>query len=439
MVKIIHMADTHLGYRARRGVMNKWAIDNYSKPFEQEIYDNFLKVMERISRTKDLDFVVHCGDMFHQPSVFSSYPPPEPARMALIQGLQLFFANTDNQVPFIYIEGNHGVFRGYEYTPFESHINKENYPNLYYFKEKNLLDSISSKNPLSLEFPNKKTRFYLFPFFEYNSFEVYKNAYDNWITLQKPIKDDDYINIAVAHGSFGGDMPETLHDKISSDDYGYNYVALGHEHGIRKVTKNHYYSGSLLPMNFKERYESQGYLIVNINSITKELTVERSSTDVLLKRPFEIVEIEVPPKQSSTDLEKEIYDKLKNRIIGEEFDSKTSARLKFTFKGEMTFEKNWQINDLMSRIRREVFSQPDKFNVFQLIWKITDISEDFEDEINVGLIQDYILEKPDEEFKAFVEEKLSEDKTNYDLDKLTDFGMKALKKALKIMEKEKEV
>ncbi len=192
-------------------------------------------------------------------------------------------------------------------------------------------------------------------------------------------------------------------------------------------------------MNFKERYESQGYLIVNINGITKELTVERSSTDVLLKRPFEIVEIEVPPKQSSTDLEKEIYDKLKNRIIGEEFDSKTSARLKFTFKGEMTFEKNWQINDLMSRIRREVFSQPDKFNVFQLIWKITDISEDFEDEINVGLIQDYILEKPDEEFKAFVEEKLSEDKTNYDLDKLTDFGMKALKKALKIMEKEKEV
>ena len=311
--------------------------------------------------------------------------------------------------------------------------------NLYYFKEKNLLDSINSKNPLSLDFPNKKTRFYLFPFFEYNSFEGYKNAYDNWITLQKPIKEDDYINIAVAHGSFGGDMPETLHDKISSDDYGYNYVALGHEHGIRKVTKNHYYSGSLLPMNFKERYESQGYLIVNINGITKELTVERSSTDVLLKRPFEIVEIEVPPKQSSTDLENEIYDKLKNRIIGEEFDSKTSARLKFTFKGEMTFEKNWQINDLMSRIRREVFSQPDKFNVFQLIWKITDISEDFEDEINVGLIQDYILEKPDEEFKAFVEEKLSEDKTNYDLDKLTDFGMKALKKALKIMEKEKEV
>ena len=439
MVKIIHMADTHLGYRVRRGAAHKWAIENYSKPFEQEIYDTFLKVMTDVSLMKDIDFVVHCGDMFHQPSIFSSYPPPEPARMALIQGLQKFFANTNNQVPLIYIEGNHGVFRGYEYTPFESHINKENYPNLYYFKEKDLLDAINSKNPLSLEFPDKMVRFHLFPFFEYNSFEGYKNAYDNWITLQKPKKDDDYINIAVAHGASGGDIPETLHNKISSDDYGYNYVALGHEHGFRKVMRNHYYSGSLLPMNFKERYESQGYLIVNINGITKELTVERSSTDILLKRPFEIVEIEVPPKQSSADLENNIYNKLKNRIIGEEFEPKTSARLKFTFKGEMTIEKNWQINELMSRIRREIFSQPDKFNVLQLIWKIADISETIEDEIRAGLIQNYILEKPDEEFKAFVEEKLSEDKTNYDLDKLTDFGMKAIKKALKIMEREKEV
>ncbi|GAG17128.1 unnamed protein product, partial [marine sediment metagenome] len=102
-------------------------------------------------------------------------------------------------------------------------------------------------------------------------------------------------------------------------------------------------------------------------------------------------------------------------------------------------EKNWQINELMSRLRREILSQPDKFNVLQLIWKISDISETFEDDTSPGLIQDYILEKPDIEFKSFVEEKLSEDKTKYDIDKLTDFGMKAIRKALKIMEREKEV
>ena len=91
MVKIVHMADTHLGYRARRGTINKWAIENYSKPYEQEIYDCFLKVIDDISNLKDVDFLVHCGDIFHHPSKDSSYPPPEPARRTLKKGLKLFF------------------------------------------------------------------------------------------------------------------------------------------------------------------------------------------------------------------------------------------------------------------------------------------------------------------------------------------------------------
>ena len=83
MVRFVQMADTHLGYRARRGTINKWAIQNYSKPYEQEIYDTFLKVMEEVSKVKDLDFLVHCGDMFHHPFAYSSYPPPEPDHQML--------------------------------------------------------------------------------------------------------------------------------------------------------------------------------------------------------------------------------------------------------------------------------------------------------------------------------------------------------------------
>ena len=93
----------------------------------------------------------------------------------------------------------------------------------------------------------------------------------------------------------------------------------------------------------------------------------------------------------------------------------------------------------MTKIRSESFSQSDKFNILQIIWKIFDRSEDAENDLSAGLIQDYILEHPDEEFKAFVKEKLTEDKSQFDVDKLTQFGMKALKKALKFMEREKEV
>ncbi|MFX1420484.1 MAG: exonuclease SbcCD subunit D [Promethearchaeota archaeon] len=435
MVKIIHMADTHLGYRAQRGTVNKWAIDNYSKPYEQEIYDTFLDVIDEISHKKDFDFLVHCGDIFHHPSKYSSYPPPEPARRTLIQGLQIFFENTNNQVPFIYIEGNHGIFRSYDYTPLESHIDKDMYPNLFYFKERDLINAIKSNTSLFLEFPDKRVRFYLFPYFEFKSYETYKSAYDNWINNQQP-KDNKYINIAVAHGSASDD---TLHSKVNSDDFGYDYVALGHEHGFKQISRNHYYSGGLLPLNFKERYENQGYLIVNIDDTTKELTVDRISTDELLNRPFEIVPIDAKAKYSISDLENQVFNEI-NKLIGEEnFNSKTAARLKLNIEGEITFEKNWKINEMMSKIRRTYFSQPEKYNILQLLWRISDISETLEDDISTGLILDYILEKPDDEFKAFVREKLTDDKTEYFVDKLTEFGMKAIKKALKLMEKEKEV
>jgi len=279
-------------------------------------------------------------------------------------------------------------------------------------------------------------RFYLFPYFEFQDYEVYEVAYDNWIENQHPIENDGIINIAIAHGSTGDN---TLHRKINSNDFNYDYVALGHEHGLKKISKNHYYSGSLLPMNFKEINEKQGYLIIDINKKAKILNIEEISTSKLLKRTFEIIPIHPSPQHTSADLEALINKELNQFISDDGFDPRTAARLKFNFMGEITIEKNWRINDMMSRIRRDCFSQPDKFNILQIIWKIIDMSESFEDDISAGRIQEYILEKPDEEFKTFVNEKLNEEQSNYNVDKLTQIGMRALKKALSTIEREKEV
>jgi len=436
MVKIIHFSDTHLGYRARKGVTNKWAILNYSKPYEQAIYDSFMKVIDDISKLEDIDFVIHCGDMFHNPSQYSSYPPQEPARRILKEGLDLFFTNTNNNVPFIYIEGNHGIYRGYEFTPFESILKNNAYPNLYYYKEKDLLNAIKSNQPLTLEFDDKKTRFYLFPYFEFKSIEMYKNAYDKWISLQKPDKSEGYIDIAIAHGS---EADDTLHKNLKLDDFQYDYIALGHEHGLIKKSKNCYYTGSLLPLNFKEKYEKQGYLIIDIDDKKEDLVIKEVFTNKLLSRPFERISIDVTPQDSYEELRIKITNELNNYTDPNGFNPKTSARLKLIFDGEMTLEKVWQINNLMVKFRRECFSEPEKYNIFQLIWQTFDKSEDFENNISSGIIEDYILEKPEEEFKNFVVEKLEEEKTQFDVDKLTEFGMEALRSALKIMDKEEEV
>ena len=105
----------------------------------------------------------------------------------------------------------------------------------------------------------------------------------------------------------------------------------------------------------------------------------------------------------------------------------------------MTFEKVWLINDLMIKFRRECFSEIDKYNILQLNWETSDMSERYENDISPGMIEDFILENPEEEFKNFVKEKLSDDISKFNVDKLTEFGMEALKNALKIMDKEEEV
>ena len=133
-----------------------------------------------------------------------------------------------------------------------------------------------------------------------------------------------------------------------------------------------------------------------------------------------------------------------NDVINEHTDSngfnpKSSARLKLNFKGEMTIEKSWIINENMARIRRDCFSQVDKYNILQLIWQISDISDQVEDDTSAGIIEDFILEKPDQNFREFIKEKLTEEKTKFDIDKLTEFGIEAIKNALNIMEKEEEV
>jgi len=147
----------------------------------------------------------------------------------------------------------------------------------------------------------------------------------------------------------------------------------------------------------------------------------------------------ISPQESSEELRNNVNKELMNYISKDGFDPKTSARLKINFTGEMTFEKLWQINDLMVKLRRDCFSQTDKYNILQLIWQVSDISETIEDDISPGIIEDYILEKPDEEFNNFVKEKLTEDKTQFNVEKLTQFGLSAIKSALRIMDKEEEV
>jgi len=434
MVKIAHLADSHLGYRVGKGVNEQWNVKNHTRPYEQSIYDGFLKVIEDLSTVEELDFVVHGGDMFHTPHENNPFSPYEPARKTLKKGLELFFNKTQNKVPFIYVEGNHGIYKTYDYTPFETELDKKDYPNLYYYKDRDLIEAMRGGKPLRLEFSEKKVKFYLFPYFEFMSFKSYENAYNKWILHQKADNDGGFINIGVAHGS---SSDQTLHPQILGD-LNYDYIALGHEHGMKKVNEKCYFPGTLLPLNFKEIYENHGYLIVNVEPRSKQLTVEKINTEPLLERDFKMIDIAISPSESSTVIKRSIEGELNHHRSAAGFNPKTSARLSFNFTGEITYEMVWNVTNIMTKLRRECFSNSKEYNILQLIWRTRDISEIIEDDVSPGIIEDYILMNPDEEFKAFVEEVLQDDKTQFQVDKLTEFGIAAIKKAFKIEKKEKE-
>ncbi|MBY8988935.1 MAG: metallophosphoesterase [Candidatus Lokiarchaeota archaeon] len=434
MVKIVHLADSHLGYRAGKGINEQWDIKNHTRPYEQSNYDAFLKVLGDISTIENLDFVVHGGDMFHTPHENNPFPPYEPARKTLKKGLEMFFEKTENKVPFIYVEGNHGVYKSYDYTPFETEIDKESFPNLHYYKYRDLIEAIQSGKPLTLEFPEKKVKFYLFPYFEFKSVKSYEVAYNNWIENQKVDTTSTFVTIALAHGSSGD---QTLHSKILGD-LNYDYIALGHEHGMKKVNERCYFPGTLLPLNFKELYENHGYLVVNIDSSSKRLTIEKVNTESWTERDFKMIDIPVSPSEASTAISRSIEKELQQYHTATGFNAKTSARLLFNFTGEITYEMVWKITNLMTKNRRECFSRSNEYNILQLIWNIKDISDSIEDDVAPGIIEDYILKNPDEEFREFVEQILEEDKTQFQVEKLTEFGINAIKKALDIEKKEKE-
>ena len=155
-----------------------------------------------------------------------------------------------------------------------------------------------------------------------------------------------------------------------------------------------------------------------------------------MKRKFEEIPIEVSPRQSSTDLTNLINSTLEKYTSASGFNPKTAAKIKLNFVGELTYETVWQINNILGKKRRDIFTDLKKYNIMQLIWVTSDISEDLEHPSSAGIIEDYILENPDEEFKTFVKEKLRDDETDLDLEKLTHFGMEAIKKALVIHKEE---
>lgn len=205
-MKIIHTGDLHLKklYKGKLPleVSNKLLEDAWRALFEVFEFSNEVEV----------DIILIAGDLFEK-DYFN------------LRDLNRFLDLVRNVKAKIFI-----AFGNHDYLSEDNLFLKVDLPeNLYIFK--NNLDYF--------ELSELKTRIYGI---SYDSYAFNRNFGD--LAL-----DEEFINI----GLFHSDLKDERYLPLSKDFLQkFNYVALGHIHKMAKVYDNTYYSGSLIPLSFKD-------------------------------------------------------------------------------------------------------------------------------------------------------------------------------------------
>ncbi|HOO54018.1 MAG TPA: exonuclease SbcCD subunit D [Methanothrix sp.] len=239
-MKIVHMADSHLGFSAY-GRVDRWGRNQR----EEMIYQGFGKTVERIIDLAP-DAVVHAGDVFH-------HVRPR------IRPLYVFKQNLEKLVgagiPVIIISGNHDAPKSYAaQSPFALFEGMEGVHIAHHYRYE--------------RFELGGCRFHCIPFClgPEDYLEEFRKMQE--FRMENPSGRD----VLVMHG-----LVEALWDrrlrtvgehelKESFLKGDFSYIALGHYHGQAQVAGNAWYSGSVEYFRFSEAGDEKGLLLVDLDS-----------------------------------------------------------------------------------------------------------------------------------------------------------------------------
>lgn len=279
-MKILHVADTHLGFSAYRKTtqegINQREIDIYNA-FEQFI--NYA-----ISIKPDL--IIHAGDLFDN---------VRPNNRAITFAINQIVKLSKNKIPIIIVSGNHEHPKIIE----TSHIFR------IFVHLENVYPIFNSKyEKIQLKIGNKQLLIHAIP--QCNS----KKEYDEEIKKLMPDKKADY-NIFVSHGSVTGVKEYTMNEfneliiptKIFSRDF--DYIALGHFHKYTKIAENVFYAGSTENLTFADANEKKGFIELTIteNKI-KQNFIEINTRPMLDIKPIKCIGLKI----------EEIMNKIKQKV-----------------------------------------------------------------------------------------------------------------------------
>ena len=239
-MKIVHIADTHLGLSA----FNRVDPETGMNLREQLIYENFLASVDRIIGMRP-DALVHAGDLFHQ---------VKPKTRAYTTALDALSRLRDAGIPVLVVAGNHSMAKTrYTASPFEV-LERGGYAaDDLYVAHQNRYRRVELGDTVFHLIPNMLlSEGYRAAFAEVE----YSGGTDVLVThgLATILKDKRLHTVA----------EHELDATILSDRF--DYIALGHFHGQVQVADNAWYSGSLEHCNYGEIAEKKGGLAVDLAS-----------------------------------------------------------------------------------------------------------------------------------------------------------------------------
>lgn len=241
-MRIVHLADTHLGWRQLHRVN-----DAGRNQREQDVYDAFADAVD-IAIGLDPDAVIHAGDLF------DAYLPSSAALGAALDG---FARLRDAGIPIVVIAGNHSTPR----ASTAAHIFGvlERFGGVYFvYGDPQVVPLEGRRRPGLLAV-------HAVP---HNNEPA---TVDAALHAARPDPKADF-NVLVAHVGLHGYGhvigPEaaslTLSGEVLTDAGEFDYIALGHLHKYASASDNAAYAGSLERLSWGDDAEHKGVLEVDL-------------------------------------------------------------------------------------------------------------------------------------------------------------------------------
>ncbi|MHC1573115.1 MAG: metallophosphoesterase family protein, partial [Candidatus Syntropharchaeales archaeon] len=235
-MKILHLADTHIGYSAYRRVDSASGLNQR----EVDVYGALEEFVEYAIDTHP-DLILHAGDLFDS---------VRPTNRAISHVLDLMLKLSDEEIPFVVISGNHetprlretgSVFRLFEHIEGVYPVYAGEYEPIRFDDIGVLVHAIPhTQNGIG----NELEKVEIDPGFEYNILMLHAGVFGVSVFRQGVFNEEiiDY---------------EELGDQ-------FDYIALGHYHKAVHVGGNAYYSGSTERLSFTEAGEPKGFLELDL-------------------------------------------------------------------------------------------------------------------------------------------------------------------------------